>query len=224
MQRGRTKDGVGAENQEEHKRLRFITANKTTTTKTTNSGTTDNTNEVMQNDEAVKIVKEVFLNQTVQYLTDFPSVTGCKTDNKTYTEEELGIDKKWNGYQKCTDYKSYEELSNYFKSFFTEEFYNTNIANKGTVPEKDSSGNYNYYEKDGELYAAITGKGGNTNKYKFLDEKSKYEITNLTAESISSTINAYWEDANGQEYSETIKTVLKKNNNKWLIDSYEKQE
>lgn len=187
-----------------------------------NTGTTvtDNTNEKMQNDEAVKIVKDLFSNTTVQYLTDLPSVTYCKTEEKVYTEEELEIESKWNGYHKCTDYKSYEELSNYFKSFFTEEFYNKDIANKGAVPEKNSEGLYNYYEKDGELYAAITGKAGNLNKSKFLDEKTQYDITNLSSDNISSTINAKWENADGGEYSETIEISLKKINDKWLIDSY----
>lgn len=200
----------------------YFIANKDVNSNTNNSGTTD-TNALMQNDEAEKIVKELFENPTVQYLTDFPSITYCQTDDKTYTEEELGIEQKWNGYKKCTDYKTYSELSNHFKSFFTEEFYNNSISNKGAVPQKNSTGLYNYFEKDGELYAAITGKGSNVNKAQFQNNESIYEITNLQSDSISAIIDAKWLDVNNNNYEEKINITLKKVEDNWLIDSYEKQ-
>ena len=197
---------------------------------TTNESGTTNTeeNNTLSNDEAISVVKNIFSNSTVQYLLDEPKITYCNTETKIYSEEELGIEYKWNGYQKCTDYKSYEELSNYFKSFFTEEYYNNTISKYNYVKQSnkmsDGSISYNYYEKDGSLYAAITGKGSDVLKDNFQENKSTCEINELSENSITATINAIWFSGIEGDYSEKVKMTLKKNNDKWLIDSYQKEE
>ena len=80
---------------------------------------------------------------------------------------------------------------------------------------------YNYYEKDGNLYAASTGKGSNVNKYKFLDNETVYKIDSFDNNQITATITAKWENVSGNKYSELEKMTITNDNGNWKVSSYE---
>ena len=188
----------------------------------------NNNGEITNNltkEEATNIVKNIFTNSTVQYLVDFISVTYCKTDPTPVSEEELGLNHKWNGYHKCTDFNSYEELTNYFKQYVTEEYYNNLLLKQSYLREKntmtDGSISYNYYEKDGNLYAANTGKGSNMNKIKLLENEVVYKIDSFDNSKITATITAKWNDAGDNIYKEEEKMELINDNGIWKVNSYE---
>lgn len=207
--------------------------NKSTENSTQNSET-EESKSIRTNEEDINIIKNIFTNETVQFIFNNPGLTYCKTTESTiYTEEELGMVNyyKGNGYQKCTDYNSYEELLNYLKSFFTEEYFNNVILKENTyIPYStvmnDGSIFYNYYEKDGNLYVAITGKGGNIEKNNILDNETTYEINESNKNEIIATIHATWQTAydDNTTHSEIIKISVVKSNNNWQINSYESNE
>ena len=190
--------------------------------------TTNNNTKELTEEEATTIVKNIFTNSTVQYLVDHISVTYCKTESTNVSEKELGLDYQWNGYHKCTDFNSYEQLTNYFKQYVTEDYFNSLLLKENYLKQKNTLANgtemYNYYEKDGNLYAANTGKGGNMNKYKFLDTETVYKIDSFNNNQITATITAKWEDPNGSMYSESEKMTITNDNGNWKVSSYESSE
>lgn len=188
----------------------------------------NNLNNDLTEEESKEILKNIFTSNTVQYLVDDVSITFCDAEDIIISEKELGLDYQWNGYIKCTNFNSYEELINYFKKYVTESYLNdillektylkqSHISSKGTVM-------YNYYEKDGNLYAAITGKGSNANKYKLLNDKTLYRIDSFTNNNITATINANWLTADEKTiYSEIIKITIIKDNAVWKVNSYDSE-
>lgn len=198
------------------------------TATTTDNGQTNENNQInkkMTEEEATTIVKNVFTNSTVQYLVDHISVTYCKKEATSISEEELGLGYQWNGYHKCTDFNSYEQLTNYFKQYVTEDYFNSILLKENYLKQKNTLANgtetYNYYEKDGNLYAATTGKGGNVNKYKFLDTESVYKIDSFDDNTITATITAKWEDVSETKYSELEKMTIINEEGNWKVSSYE---
>lgn len=206
------------------------TEDNNSTENSTQNSETEESESIRTNEEDINIIKNIFTNETVQFIFNNPGLTYCKTTESTiYTEEELRMVNyyKGNGYQKCTDYNSYEELLNYLKSFFTEEYFNNVILKENTyIPYStvmnDGSIFYNYYEKDGNLYVAITGKGGNVEKNNILDNETTYEINESNKNEIIATIHATWQTAydDNTTHSEIIKISVVKSNNNWQINSY----
>lgn len=180
----------------------------------------DNVLRDKANEEAITIVENVFTNDTIQYLIDNISVTYCDF-GENISEEELGLDYNWNGYYKCTDFNSYEELTNYFKQYVTESYFNILLNKQSYLKQQQSNGYYNYYEKDGNLYAANTGKGSNINKYKLLNDKITYEIEELSDDEIVALITAKWENASGSLYSEKGRITIANDNGNWKVRYYE---
>lgn len=179
----------------------------------------------LTNEDAINIVKNIFTNSTVQYLVDHVSVLYCDIDIEHISEETLGLDYQWNGYNKCTNYHSYEELTNYFKQYVTEEYFSKLLVNEPYLRDKITSSDgkviYNYYEKDGNLYVANTGKGSNMNKVKLLDNEIEYKIDSLDNNKIISTINAKWYDASDNIYEEIEKMTIVNDNGIWKVDMFE---
>ena len=196
---------------------------------TENSNIINTTNNIINNSQyenEINIIKEIFSNNTVQYLVDHVSVLYCKTEGNIINEEELGLNYKWNGYYKCSNFNSYEEITNHFKTYVTEEFFNTLLSSqpylRQTTTLADNTTMYNYYEKDGILYAAMTGKGSNLNKWNFLKDESIYTIESVDNDKIIATIDAKWLNYSQTEYTEKVKISIKKDiNNVWKVDSYE---
>ena len=199
--------------------------NKQTSNEQTDNSSTqgeENTANKLTEEEATDILKSIFTNEAVRFLFDNSVNTYCKTDSETVSEEELGLNYKWNGYRKCTDYNSYEELINHFRQYITEDLLSKNTSQ--THAMADGTILYKYYEKDGNLYAANTGKGGNVNKDKFLDDETTYTITSFDNKLINATVNAKWQDTNYDYYSELVKITLVKELDKWKVSSYEATE
>lgn len=191
-----------------------------------NNQTNNNvTPQQLTEEEATVAIKNIFTNDTVQYLVDHISVTYCERDTINVSEKELGLDYQWNGYNRCTNFNSYEELTNYFKNYVTEDYFNSLLLKETYLNQKNTLANgtvmYNYYEKDGNLYAANTGKGSNVNKYKFLTDEIIYKIDSFDNNQITATITAKWEDVNGTKYSELEKITIINDNGNWKINSYE---
>ena len=82
---------------------------------------------------------------------------------------------------------------------------------------------YNYYEKDGSLYGAITGKGGNVSKYKLLEDETTYDIDKFDNTQIVATIIAKWETVNGEKYTLSDKLTLIGDGSDWKINGYESE-
>ncbi len=190
-----------------------------------NDNSNNNDNGIISNNEAEEVVKNLFTNNAVRRIMDNGSLTYCSSsDNKIYTEKELGLDHTWNGYYKCSEFNSYDELVNYFKTFFTDSYYSNNLENKVTMTTKsivmsDGTVMYNYYEKDGSLYYANTGKGSNMAKIEL--SNVSYNIINVTEAEIVANIHATWKDAGGYPYEETIDITLAKTDKGWKIDQYD---
>ncbi len=195
----------------------------------TNENSQSNNNKTSQQlteEEATVTIKNIFTNDTVQYLLDHISVTYCERDMTNVSEEELGLDYQWNGYNKCTNFNSYEELTNYFKQYITDDYFNKRLLDEPYLKQAremaDGKKHYNYYEKDGNLYAANTGKGSNVNKYKLLTDEIVYKIDSFDNNQITATITAKWEDYSGSyKYSEQEKITIINDNGNWKINSYE---
>lgn len=180
----------------------------------------------LNEDEAKEILDKLFRNETVRQLTDNPNVTYCgDIDNsKWYTEKELGLDYEWNGLEKCLSFRSYEELIKYFKTFFTEDFYNNKLENKyySTTEYFFSNGHmmYNFYEKDGVLYRAMSGKGSNVSKSNLLNVK--YNIKEALLDKIRANVEATWQASSDDfPWVEKIDIEVVKNNNIWKINKYD---
>lgn len=198
------------------------TINLTNNSSSNNQQTNNNeTIKEMTEAEATTTIKNVFNNSTVQYLVNHISVTYCKIETTSISEKELGLDYQWNGYHKCTDFNSYEQLTNYFKQYVTEDYFNSLLLKETYLKQKNTLANgtemYNYYEKDGNLYAASTGKGSNVNKYKFLDNETVYKIDSFD----NNQITAKWENVSGNKYSELEKMTITNDNGNWKVSSYE---
>ena len=179
----------------------------------------------LTNEEAVVAVKELFNNDVVRWMYDQQGANFCKTDRKQITPKDLGLNYEGTGFEKCTEYNSYEEMTKVIKKYFTEKYYDELLSNRPflsystTVPSGKVY--YNYYEKDGNLYAANTGKGGNMNKSTLVNDATTYEITGIEDNQINALVNAKWLDIDNNDYLEKIKLTIKKEENTWKIDSYE---
>ena len=175
--------------------------------------------------EATNAIKNTFINDTVQYLVDYISIPYCKRETTYISEKELGLDYQGNGFSKCTDFNSYEELTNHFKQYVTEDYFNSLLLKNNFLKQKvtltDGTIMYNYYEKDGILYAANTGKGTNVYKYNFLNDETVYEIESFDNNEITATITAKWKDINGTIHSELEKMTIINDNGNWKVSSYE---
>ena len=189
-------------------------------TNTNNSEEINNTTEKLTEEEAITAVKNIFTNEAVQYLLGSRATTYGQKDTTLVTEKELGLSYQWNGYYKCTNFNSYEELTNHFKTYVTADYFNSLNFNQ-TITLNDGTVMYMYYEKDGALYAANTGKGGNINKWKLLDETT-YKIDSYDENTITATINAVWEDYSGQNKNKELeKVTLINDNGNWKLNTYE---
>ena len=210
------------------------TENNNSIEKSTQNMENEEKETIRTNEEDINIIKNIFTNETVQFIFNNPGLTYCNTTESTiYTEEDLEMENyyKGNGYYKCTDYNSYDDLLNYLQSFFTEDYFNNVILKENPYISyskvmSNGSISYNYYEKDGNLYVAITGKGSNAEKNNILDNLTTYEINESNKNEIKATIHATWQTAydDNTTHSEIIKISVVKSNNNWQINSYESNE
>lgn len=179
----------------------------------------------LTNEEAVAVVKELFNNSVVRWMFDDNGSIFCKTESESLSARELGLNRENDRYQKCLDYNSYDEITNKIKRYFTDEYYGTLLKSRPFLAYSSASTDgttmYNYYEKNGNLYAIVTYKGSNLNKASELNDDNTYEITKIAENEISAKVNAKWLDVDNNNYVENIKLSLQKEDGKWKINSYE---
>lgn len=177
--------------------------------------------------EAKEILDKLFKNETVRHLIDNPGITYCgdTDDNKRYTNKDLGLDYEEDGLYKCISFNTFEELTNYFKTFFTDNFYSDKLENQTYSTTEyiflnDGSIRYRFYEKDGSLYMAMSGKGSNVNKSNLLNVK--YNIKEALLDKISANVEATWQASSDDfHWVEKIDIEVVKNNNIWKINKYD---
>lgn len=186
-----------------------------------------NNTYILTNGEAEAVSKNIFINEVVRSVIDNPQLQYCKHEDTLISESDLGLDYQWNGYYKAIDFNSYEDYINYLKTYFTDEYFSNNIENKKTVATKsrelpDGTVMYNFYEKDGSLYCANVGKGGDIDKGTLY--KIECNIVSISDSEIESTIDASWYQAGNtfsEGASEKVNMKIVKENNVWKISSYE---
>ena len=179
--------------------------------------------------EAKEILDKLFKNETVRHLIDNPGITYCgdTDDNKRYTNKDLGLDYEEDGLglYKCISFNTFEELTNYFKTFFTDNFYRDKLENQSYSTTEyiflnDGSIRYRFYEKDGSLYMAMSGKGSNVSKSNLLNVK--YNIKEALLDKISANVEATWQASSDDfPWVEKIDIEVVKNNNIWKINKYD---
>ena len=173
----------------------YFFANKTTKSNNTNSGTTvtDNTNEIMQNDEAKKIVKDI----VKKYNQPYGIICGEVDFEDNITESDKS-------YSASKTYKTIEEIDTYLASFLSSDFITANIDKT------------KYLEKEEKLYCNIPQRG----TLIYDEEGSTYTITDLTTESIAATGTISYTKEGGETETYPVELSLIKENDSWLLNSY----
>ena len=190
-----------------------------------NTNELNNEESILSEEQAKTVLKNIVENSTVRHIYDNPGLTYCNnSEEKQYSEEELGLNYNWSYFQKCNDYNSYDELVKYFKNYFTEEYYKNNLENKYSVTTKSKIvggiETYFYLEKDGNLYVAYTLKGTNMSKNKI--SNTNYVITLIEKNKIDGMVMINWLDVDDEaSETENIDVELIKENGNWKINKYD---
>lgn len=124
------------------------------------------------------------------------------------TQSELPMENSGLNYYVSKEFKSYQEMFDYLKTYMTEDIINSNFSIKKE----------NYLEKDGKLYCENFGKGSNIFQPKHfniqVNKMSKNEINSVVA------VELYgYEDKDYQNYD----VEFTKSNDNWIISSYKLQ-
>lgn len=178
---------------------------------TTKDELEDNENIILTESEAITALKTVY-NEAVRHIFN---------QEVAYCGETEGI-LDLNGflYYKSTSFDSFAELESYLKKYMTNKLLSTSNYNKVTTLNGVEVNSY--YEKDGNLYCNTWNKGGNVSLSYYQESESIFEITNIEDNSFTATINAvYYDVAKENKTTKKMNVVLVKNNDIWLMDSYE---
>ena len=104
----------------------------------------------------------------------------------------------------------------------TEKLLASSNYNSSTV--LDGKTIYSYYEKNGNLYCNSWGKGSNLGLSNYLVDESNFYISNITENMFDGLIYAVYSDANNSnKTTKIIKVSVVKQNNNWLLNTYEEQ-
>lgn len=204
------------------------TVNKGNVSKDTSSE--DNELEVTEDTslfpEEREIVKSLFTNETAQMfiLNTATAYTLCG-ETTHYNSSELGLDYELNGYTKCSKYNTYNEFISQLMKYVTKDYFDNNSSMQHFLAYSISGGTtidifYNFYEKDGSLYAYETGKGTNIFYVTLLDS-TVYAVTSCDDSKIDAVVYAKWLDINKKEWMEKVHMVLVNDNGTWKINEYE---
>lgn len=186
---------------------------------TNNNANNNNNNDdisTITNDEALAILKNSYnstvrhiFNQVVSYCGDY-----AKGENTTLSLNGFS-------YTKSATFNSFKELDSHVKKYLTENLLsNTNYNRTTTI---NNTKIVSYYEKDGNLYCNGWNKGGNIELANYSQEESNFKITTIDKDTFSAEIDAVYYDINNEQKTIIkIKLTFIKENENWLIDSYEK--
>lgn len=185
----------------------------------------EETTKNLSKEEAIQIVSTLFENKEVRRIIDNDHLPYCAGNSgKVYSEQELGLNYVFNGlgYTECDG--TYEDVINYIKTYFTDEYFKNNLENKKTIATKsfkdqDGIEKYNYYEKDGKLYIVSVGKGGDLGKVEH--KTPTYNITAITENKIEAIVNVVWLYPDDLESDiENVKISVEKEDGTWKISEY----
>ena len=174
-------------------------------------------NDTMTSSEAENILKDLY-NDAVRHIYN-EGVSYCGT---YATGENVTLSLNGFPYTKSATFNSFIELENYLKQYMTESLLASSNYNRSTTFEGTTI--TSYYEKDGSLYCNGWNKGGNVNLANYLVDESTFTATNITENSFDGTIKAVYNDINNSnKTTKTIKVSVVKQNDKWLLNTYEEQ-
>lgn len=185
---------------------------------TTSPNTLENNQTTMINSSEAEIILKNLYNDAVRHIfNQGVSYCGEYADGNDGSLELNGF-----FYTKSATFKSFEELDNYVKKYMTDSLLESSRYNHSTtIGEKTIN---SYYEKDGSLYCNGWGKGGNLGLEYYLADESIFTISNIKEKSYDGEIKAVYYDT-GQENKTTltIKVTVVKQNDIWLLNTYEEQ-
>ena len=110
-----------------------------------------------------------------------------------------------NGYYLSKQYKSYQEMINHLKTYMTEEVITSRFAKE------------DYVEKDGKLYCADFGKGGNL----YQPEHFNIQINKISENNVKAQVVVELNYMDYYDYDNYNVEFTRLNDN-WIISLYEK--
>lgn len=179
------------------------------------NGITDNNNNLITNNEAESILKNLY-NDAVRHIYN-EGVSYCGT---YATGDNVTLSLNGFSYTKSATFNNFAELENYLKGYMTDSLLASSNYNKSTTFEGTTINSY--YEKDGSLYCNGWNKGGNMSLANYLVNESTFTASNVTENSFDGVINAVYSDFdNNNKTTKSIKVSVVKQNNNWLLNTYE---
>ena len=179
------------------------------------NGITDNNNNLITNNEAESILKNLY-NDAVRHIYN-EGVSYCGT---YATGDNVTLSLNGFSYTKSATFNNFAELENYLKGYMTDSLLASSNYNKSTTFEGTTINSY--YEKDGSLYCNGWNKGGNMSLANYLVNESTFTASNVTENSFDGVINAVYSDFdNNNKTTKSIKVSVVKENNSWLLNTYE---
>ena len=179
------------------------------------NGITDNKNNLITNNEAESILKNLY-NDAVRHIYN-EGVSYCGT---YATGDNVTLSLNGFSYTKSATFNNFAELENYLKGYMTDSLLASSNYNKSTTFEGTTINSY--YEKDGSLYCNGWNKGGNMSLANYLVNESTFTASNVTENSFDGVINAVYSDFdNNNKTTKSIKVSVVKENNSWLLNTYE---
>lgn len=179
------------------------------------NGITDNNNNLITNNEAESILKNLY-NDAVRHIYN-EGVSYCGT---YATGDNVTLSLNGFSYTKSATFNNFAELENYLKGYMTDSLLASSNYNKSTTFEGTTINSY--YEKDGSLYCNGWNKGGNMSLANYLVNESTFTASNITENSFDGVINAVYSDFdNNNKTTKSIKVSVVKENNSWLLNTYE---
>lgn len=190
------------------------------TSTTSDNGQTSENNQINNNDEIKKMTKEdalLIVKEKYKKFNDFDSIfLASQFCGDSELNNPTG-DVIW--YVKSKQFKSKEEAYNYYNTFVSRELIDKKVEELESGITKNEQFPSAILEKDGSLYCWCKATGGFN--YQIIDDKTTYEITEVTSNKIEFTgnITKYegYETADdvGQPYN--IEATLELINNNWII-------
>ena len=191
-----------------------ISFKETTNNDEIDNNQTNNINNKLTEDEAINIIKNLY-NQDVRYLFN-ERVSYCGD----YSEESINL----NGfiYYKSTKFKSFKELKEHLLKYMTESLLNNTSYNYSTTINGNTI--TSYYEKDGNLYCNSWAKGSNIERTNYSIDDSTFAVSNISENSFNADIKAVYIWDGNRKVTVPIKAGIVKENNKWLLNTYQEEQ
>lgn len=167
-----------------------------------NIGTENNNEENVSSDITEQEIKNIF--DFVYDYYELPEVYCGENEIITDINDEMHM------YHLSTEYSTYNEMLNDLKKYMSME-----VISKGNF----ASTNKDFYvEKDGKLYCVEQYKG-----YPYGRGEIDIEITSKNENTIAGLATMELTDMSNNKTYDKVNITLEKNNDNWIVTSYEKQ-